>query len=113
MKPRVQQIHTSEVQILKNFSFQSKDYGCIAGVSKIIQDFLHGIRIQKPLKPRTKLDEEYPGNIRGVPENFQTDFGTGSQDFGTLRSVNIAQDEKSRFYLCFETEKGSYYIQIR
>lgn len=112
MKPRVQQINTKEVQILKSFSFQSKDYGCIAGVSNIIQDFLYSVRIKKPLKPRAKLNEEYPGTLRGVPENFRTDYGDGNQDLGTLKSVSIAQSEKEDFYLCLDTETASYYVKI-
>ena len=112
MKARVLHFSTQEAQILKSFSVQSKDYGCIAGVSNIIQDFLYSIRIQKPRKARCKLNEEYPSIIRGIPENFQTDYGKSNQDFGTLRSIQIAQDEKERFYLRFTTDTGDYYILI-
>ena len=112
MKPRVHHFLKSEAKILKTVSFTSNHYGHIAGISHIVQDFIGGIKSQKPPKPRHHLHQEYPCELNGTGENFAKAQDTDNDNLGIVRMIQVAQDENDSFYLRFETNQGFYYVSI-
>lgn len=113
MRPRVHHFRKSDAKILRTFSIQSETCGHIAGVSNIIRDFIDGIKAGKPLKVRYYLHQEYPCSLHGKAENFDITQDAPDGNFGTIRTIQTAQDEENKFYLRFETEKDFYLIPIR
>ena len=106
MRPRVHHFskQTEDVKILTSIKFSGVD----GGFSSIIREFIQGIKSGNPPRPRYHINKQFPNILKGEPDNFLSD----EEEFGTIRTLQVAQDEEGQFYLCFETNDDDYYYTL-